>query len=249
MKKILLAVTAFGLFACCNNSKKVQTENAGSEQNVLSAAETSEGWELLFDGKTTKGWHKFNTNTIGAAWKVTDGALGLDTSQKVDWQIKEGGDIATDKEYENFHLKLEWKIAKDGNSGIMIYAVEDPKYKWPWETAPEMQVLDNAGHADSKIIKHRAGDLYDLISATPETVKPHGEWNAVEIISNKGNLEFHLNGTKVVQTVLWDDAWKKMVAASKFKAMPGFGTYKKGRIALQDHGNAVWYRNIKIKSL
>jgi hypothetical protein len=112
-----------------------------------------------------------------------------------------------------------------------------------------MQVLDNAAHPDAKINKHMAADLYDLISSNPQTVKPAGEWNAVEIIANNGSLEFHLNGTKVLGTTMWDDNWKKMVASSKFKEWPDFGTYKKGRIALQDHGDKVWYRNIKIKKM
>ncbi|MFN2440722.1 MAG: DUF1080 domain-containing protein, partial [Chitinophagaceae bacterium] len=116
-------------------------------------------------------------------------------------------------------------------------------------TGPEMQVLDNAGHPDAKITKHRAGDLYDLISVSKETVKPAGEWNTAEIIADKGNLRFRLNGEEVVNTTMWDDVWRTMLANSKFKDMPGFGTFKKGKIALQDHGDNVWYRNIKIRRL
>ncbi|MBP6479149.1 MAG: DUF1080 domain-containing protein, partial [Chitinophagaceae bacterium] len=166
------------------------------------------------------------------------------------WQIKNGGDIVSDEEYENFHLKLEWNIAKDGNSGIIFYIHEDKsKYNWPWETGPEMQILDNNGHPDAKIIKHRAGDLYDLISISKENVKPPGEWNTAEIKCVNGKLDLLLNGENVVSTAMWDAAWKKMVAGSKFKNMPGFGTYKKGRIGLQDHGNEVQFRNIKIRRL
>jgi hypothetical protein len=243
MKKINFLVLLIVIMAGCNSSSEPGTMDATTEKNV-------EEWIPLFDGKSLAGWHSYGKKTVGEAWKVADGLLYLDTTQKEGWQIKGGGDIVTDEEFENFHLKLEWKIAPEGNSGIIFYIHEDTsKYKHAWQTGPEMQVLDNTGHPDSKIIKHRAGDLYDLISSSTETVKPVGEWNAAEIISQNGNLDFFLNGTRVISTVLWTDEWRKMVAGSKFKEWPGFGTYKKGRIALQDHGNTVWYRNIKIKKL
>jgi hypothetical protein len=187
---------------------------------------------------------------VGSAWKVAEGALYLDTSSKQDGKIVGGGDIVTDQEFENFHLKLEWKIAKNGNSGIMFYVNEDTtKYNRPYHTGPEMQVLDNEGHPDNKYPTHRAGDLYDLISCSKETVKPAGEWNQVEIRSLNGKLDFFLNGENVISTTMWDDKWKQMIAKSKFKEWPDFGTYKKGRICLQDHDNQVWYRNIMIRSL
>ncbi len=127
---------------------------------------------------------------------------------------------------------------------------EDPvKFPNTYNSGPEMQVLDNDGHPDAKIHKHRAGDLYDIIPCNKETVKPYGEWNTAEIIADKGNLKLILNGVEVVATTMWDDNWKKLVAGSKFKSMPGFGTFKKGHIALQDHGDEVWYRNIVIKPL
>jgi hypothetical protein len=181
---------------------------------------------------------------------VADGALYLDTSKKAGWQTSGGGDIVTEKEYGNFHLKLDWKIAKNGNSGVIFFVHEDTtRYKYVWNTGPEMQVLDNNGHPDAKIPKHRAGDLYDLISSSSEPVKPAGEWNHAEIVANRGKLDLYLNGVNVVSTTMWDDNWKKLVAGSKFKEYPDFGTYRKGKIALQDHGNMVWFKNIMIKEL
>jgi hypothetical protein len=248
MKLFISTALLAMLFSCNNATETKDTKATGSTTPSVSADTT--GWVSLFDGKTTTGWHTYGKSTIGEAWKVADGNLYLDTTQKDGWQIKGGGDIVSNDEFENFDLKLQWKIAKNGNSGIIFYVHEDTaKYQYVWKTGPEMQVLDNDGHADGKIIKHRAGDLYDLISCSKETVKPVGEWNDAEIISNNGKLDFYLNGTNVVSTTLWDDGWKKLVAGSKFKDMPDFGTYKKGHIALQDHGNAVWYRNIKIKKL
>jgi len=254
-KKLLGLFIAVSLFACNNSTQKSTTTEDSTKHtfmssNTISEQEKTDGWELLFDGQTTRGWHKYGGTPVGAAWKVVDSTLHLEVSEKKDWQILNGGDIVTDDEFENFHLKLEWKIDTGGNSGIMFYVHEDSvKYKWAWETGPEMQVLDNERHSDAKIPKHRAGDLYDLISSTKETVKPALEWNMVEIKCVNGKLDFWLNGENNVSTMLWDDNWKKMVAASKFKIRPDFGVYKKGRIALQDHGNNVWFRNIKIKKL
>jgi hypothetical protein len=221
-----------------------------TEANTLSSIETNEGWQLLFDGNTTNGWHTYGKSGVGAAWKVVDSSLFLDTTYKVSGQSNDGGDIVTNEEFENFHLKVDWKIAPKGNSGIIFYIQEDTtKYKQTWHTGMEMQVLDNTGHADAQINKHRAGDLYDLIASSKEAQKPAGEWNHVEIISKNGKLDFFLNGVNIVSTTLWDDNWSNLIANSKFKDMPGFGTFRKGKIALQDHGDNVWFRNIKIKRL
>ncbi|MBS1567027.1 MAG: DUF1080 domain-containing protein [Bacteroidetes bacterium] len=212
--------------------------------NTLTAAEKKEGWQLLFDGKTTKGWHTYNKPTAEEGWKVADGALYVDTATKTG-----RGDLTSDKEYTNFDLKIDWKIAPKGNSGIIFYVKEDPKYHESYLTGLEMQVLDNDGHNDGKITKHRAGDLYDLVKSSSEPVKPVGQWNTAEIKSKDGKLQLYLNGVLVVSTTLWDDNWWAMVKASKFKAMPDFGKFKTGKIDLQDHGNMVSYRNIKIKTL
>ena len=236
----------FLFLVSCSGSR--QTTAGTSSLNSLSKKEIRDGWELLFDGQTKNGWHVYNNRTDGSAWKVEDGMLMLDPKAKGP-KGEGGGDIITEREFENYHLKLEWKLSEKGNSGVVFQAKEDPKYRWPWQTGPEMQILHNEGHPDGKIIKHRAGDLYDMISSSPETVKPVGEWNLLEIIANKGNLQFHLNGTKVLETTQWDDNWRNMIANSKFKGMPDFGTVKKGAIALQDHGDLVWFRNIKIRPL
>ncbi len=131
-----------------------------------------------------------------------------------------------------------------------FYVQDEPaKYNATYLTGLEMQVVDNNGHPDGKIFKHKAGDLYDLVPSAKEAQKPVGEWNHVEMTSNNGKLDFHLNGEHVVSTTLWDENFNNLVAGSKFKDWKAFAKAKKGHIALQDHGDAVWYRNIKIRRL
>ena len=204
------------------------------------------GFTKLFDGKSTAGWHTYGQTTAGSKWQVEDGTLHF-----VPKSGREGGgDLVTDKEYSNFHLKIDWKVAPKANSGIIFYINEDKaKYSNTYSTGLEMQVLDNDGHPDGKITKHRSGDLYDLIKSSSEPLKPVGEWNTAEIISKNGKLELKLNGVKIVSTTLWDDQFKALIAGSKFANWEGFATFKSGKIALQDHGNEVWYRNILIKEL
>jgi hypothetical protein len=233
------------IFYGCNSSK---INSMNTSPGILTKQEKDAGWQLLFDGKTTNGWHGYGKQSFPTAWKVENGELHLDAAAKRR-DSTQGGDIITDEEFDNFDLKLEWKISKNGNSGIIFFVKEDPAYKNPYYTGPEMQVLDNIGHKDGKIHKHKAGDLYDLIPSTTDASKPVGEWNQVEIISNNGKLDFYLNSQHIVSTTMWDDNWRKMIAASKFNQWPDFGTFKKGRIDLQDHGDDVWFRNIKIKKL
>lgn len=242
MKRIILPLFTAAALLTFQSFVTLKTPKSGCPV----AAKT--GWQPLFDGTTTTGWHSYGTSEAGSAWKVEDGALHLDPEAKK--QGGRGGDLVTDQEFSDFDLKLEWKISPKGNSGVMFYVEEDPsKFHETYYTGPEMQVVDNEGHPDGKIFKHQAGDLYDLISCSKKTVKPVGEWNKSEIRCFKGKLDLFLNGTKVVSTTLWDDNWKKLVAGSKFASMPGFGTFKAGRIALQDHGDEVWYRNIMIRKL
>ncbi|WP_373524602.1 DUF1080 domain-containing protein [Aquiflexum sp.] len=232
---------AFIVFACGGGDKQVHevTETVVEEND----------WESLFDGQTFEGWSKYGGGDVGNAWKVQDGAIYLDAKNKDSWQEGDAGDIVTDEEFDNYHLQVEWKISENGNSGIIFFVSDSGEYPYSFMSGLEMQVLDNDGHPDAKITTHRAGDLYDLIESSEETVKAVGEWNLAEIIAKDGNLELYLNGVMVVSTTMWTPEWDEMVANSKFKDMPGFGKYKKGKIALQDHGDEVWFRNIRIKRL
>lgn len=244
MQRLILYSFLFSFLFSCKSSK---TSTSGTE---LSSMEKNEGWKTLFDGKSSKGWHRYGGGKIDSAWKTTEGMLWIDVAAKKSNNVQGDWDIVTDEEYENFDLQVEWKISTNGNSGILFLVHEDkPKYNWPWETGPEMQVLDNNGHPDAKIIKHRAADLYDLVSCKKETVKAAGEWNLARIHLLNGKLDLYLNGENVVSVMLWDDNWKKLVANSKWKGYPDFTSYHKGHIGLQDHGNDVYFRNIKIKRL
>lgn len=247
MNQFMNLLFAATLFTACSSSKVTTTS---AQPNTLTKQEKKEGFQLLFDGSTTSGWHTYGYNTAGNAWAVSHGAISLNMATKNNWTKNESHDLVTNEEYENFHFSYDWKIGTNGNSGVIFLVNEDKaKFRNTYQTGPEMQVIDNNGHPDAKNIKHRAGDLYDLISSSSEPAKPALEWNHAEIILNKGKLDFYLNGVHIINTTMWDDNWKKMVAGSKFKSMPAFATFTKGRIALQEHGEEVWFRNLKIRKL
>lgn len=247
MKKITTITAAVMLLAACNSSStNTTTEDttAAVADTTMQSSQTDTAWVSLFDGTTLNGWHVFG-NPASGKWGADSEAIHLGSSAK-----GEDGDLVSDNSYDNFDLKLDWKIAKGGNSGILFYVQDDKaKYEDTYKTGPEMQVLDDERNDDNKIPSHHAGSLYDMIQATPGAVKPAEEWNSAEIVSNNGKLDFYLNGVHVVNTTIWDDSWNKMVAGSKFKQWPAFGTFKDGHIALQDHGFDVWYKNIMIKKL
>ena len=228
--RAITIVTFFALSSCQSSTPMVSYND-------------SEGWVSLFDGKSLKGWHGYLNEEIGAGWQIADGTFYLDKSKG------EGGDLVTDMEFENFEFSLEWKIQDCGNSGIFFNIVEDPQYKYPWLTGPEMQILDDKCHPDAKIDTHRAGDLYDMIETSIPTVLPAGSWNSIKIRSMNGDMTFWQNGKEVVNFTMHNEDWDKMVAQSKFKSMPAFGKSKRGRIGLQDHGDMVWFRNLKVRVL
>jgi Domain of Unknown Function (DUF1080) len=207
-------------------------------------------WQKLTDGKTFANWHVYNKagQPIPDKWAIVDGAMSYVAVGKGNPQ---GDDLISDKEYENFELELDWKIAEGGNSGIFYAVHEDAKYKVPYLTSPEIQVLDNERHPDAKAGKdgnRKAGSLYDMIpSASP--AKPANEWNHVKIMKNKGEVTVWQNGTLAEKFPTEGAEWQKMVENSKFKTWEGFGKYPKGHIGLQDHGNPVAFKNVKIKEL
>jgi len=229
----------------------VKATPAPIPHNTLTESEKADGWKLLFDGETTNGWRNFKQQDIGSSWKVIDGTLTLDSKKRDDgsWQAANGGDIITEGTYKDYDLRLEWKIAPCGNSGVIFNAVEADQYDYVWNTGPEMQILDNTCHPDARFDTHRAGCLYDLLAPEYETVKPAGQWNKMRIHSKEGKVKFWLNGRQVISFEMFTPEWNKMIQNSKFKDMPDFGQAKEGHISLQDHGDPVWFRNIKIKEL
>lgn len=247
---LLMGIAIYFSFNCSGQKATASSSGGSISQasvNNLSNQEKKDGWKLLFDGKSTSGWHSYGRAIPGPSWKVADGTIYYDTT---DERKIHDRDLVTNNEYENFDLKYEWKIAPKGNSGLLFDVNEDTaKYRQTYFTGLEMQVIDNNGHPDAKNPKHRAGDLYDLIPVSKETVRPVEEFNDAQITLNHGKLDLYLNGTHVVSTTIWDDNWNQLVAASKFKSMPGFAKTTKGRIALQSHGSMVWFRNLKIKEL
>ena len=210
-------------------------------EKKLTSKEKKEGYVLLFNGINTDGWHRYLGQDAGC-WRVNDGVLQADTS------AQGKADLVTNDEYENFELKLDWKIPVGGNSGIIFPVHEDPAYHETYLTGMEMQVLDDKNAEDNKKANHLAGSLYDMI-APAYPAKPAEEWNSVVIRKLDGHITFWLNGKKVVEVQMGSPEWNDLVQKSKFRKWKAFGTYPKGHIALQFHGAAVAFRNIMIKQL
>jgi hypothetical protein len=264
MKRLFVFVLLIGLaiagsqvfYSCKSTVKKADTVStveavAVDSNNSLTAQEKTEGWELMFDGKSTKGWRKYDTTVFPAAgWAADSGTLHCIGSGMGEAGGK-GGDILYDKKFKDFDLKLEWKLSKGGNSGVFYFVQEIPGEQ-SWKSGCEMQILDNINHLDARLGKNgdrQAGSLYDLVPAVPQNAKPIGEWNTAEIVVYQGTVVHFQNGEKVVEYHIGTPDWTKLVKGSKFKDFPEFGKYKEGYILLQDHGNDVWFRHMRIKPM
>lgn len=211
---------------------------AGDTPPSLTAAERAAGWRLLFDGRTTTGWRGYGRSDMPAGWVVRDGMLVRES---------QAGDIITTDRFGNFELALEWMVREGGNSGVFYRAVEssDPIYF----SAPEMQVLDDARHRDGQSPLTSAGAAYGLYAAPRGVVKPAGEWNSARVVANGNHVQHWLNDVKVADYHLHSADWKARVAASKFREWPAYGQAAEGHIGLQEHGDWVAFRNIKIRKL
>lgn len=248
MKKLLfIALIGILILSCKEKEGKAKGEETAAKTEKQKEANE---WTVLFDGTSFDHWKGYATNKVPSSWKLEDGTMIFYPPKER--KKNETFDIVTKKSYVNFVLSLEWKISEGGNSGVFWGIKEGGKFDKPYQTGPEIQVLDNAKHPDAKNgTTHQAGALYDLMAPTVDATKPVGEWNSYVITvdhkANKANVI--LNGKEIVAFSLSGPEWDEMIVGSKFDGWEGFGKFTLGKIGLQDHGDIVAYRNIKIKSL
>lgn len=256
-KLILILILGVGLLiSSCQSSEDDQANQSQADEdtavNTLTEAEKEEGWSSLFDGEDpSEHWRGYCNDAFpDSGWTVEDNAIKVMGTGA--GEAGGGGDIITKEKYSDFELQLEWKVEEGGNSGIFYLAEEMCDEGEPiWKSAPEYQILDNENHPDAELGEdgnRQAASLYDMIPAEPQNANPHGEWNTARVLVYQGTVVHFQNGEKVLEYHLWTDDWEEMVANSKFEEFSGFeDVAKEGYIGLQDHGNDVWFRNIKIK--
>jgi hypothetical protein len=260
-----MIVCAAVLSSCLGKGNKAQ---ATDEEGSAVEAVADENVVVLFDGSSTEGWRGYNKEALPSRWSIEDGALKVSGSGTGEGQSGQGGDIIFDRKFTNFELTFEYKVAKGSNSGVFFYAKELPG-RPIYISSPEYQVLDNENHPDAKLGKdgnRKSASLYDMIPAVPQNAKPFGEWNTGGIMVYKGTVVHYQNGEAVVEYHLWTPEWNALINASKFReGNPNWadsfelltskmgkddaGNLEGGYIGLQDHGDDVWFRNIKVKIL
>jgi len=228
-RSILFSSAFLGLFA----SLSLAGDEGGP--NTLTAAEKEAGWRLLFDGEDLSEWRNYRADDIDDKWVVEDGAFTLTG--------RGGGDIITREQFGAFEFKVDYRISKGGNSGLMYHVTEEEKK--PWQTGPEVQILDNAKGKDAQ----KAGWLYQLYAADTDATNPAGEWNTIHLVITPEKCVRYMNGVKYVEYDKGSEEWDQRVADSKFSRFENFGEAEKGHICLQDHGNVVSFRNVKIKPM
>lgn len=225
----------------------VATTQAPASQASMSQVRTSQAepaanehsWQVLFDGSNLDAWRTFKQTKLHPNWQIVDGALTLTAAG--------GGDILTKEQYQDFELQLEWQISEGGNSGVFILADETGPYIY--SHAPEIQILDNERHSDNKLDNHRSGSLYDMIAAPAASQKAAGAWNQLTIRLFKGHLQVWQNKLQTVDVQIGSPQWQQLVSNSKFANWQGFASATAGHIGLQDHGDKVAFKHIRIRKL
>lgn len=218
--------------------------DANATPNTLTKKEKKAGWQILFDGKNIHGWHGYNMQGFPDSWAIEDGSFTMTTEG-----MAESQDIVTDKTYKNFALSLEFKLTKGANSGVIFQVAEDPKYKFPYETGPEFQVIDHNNWPDSLANWQKCGANYAMYPPKITDYKPFGEWNRILLVVNGNHVTQILNGSIVVEYDKYSDEWKNLRESGKWASYPDYGKFDEGCISLQNHGSKVYYRNIKIKEI
>lgn len=250
MKNLLSIVLLTLLVLGCKEKAKETEEKATDAMAKTEMEVPQDDWKVIFDGKTFDGWHEYRKEGVSENWKIEDGAMVFYPPK--DGKKGESYNLISENEYTDFVLSIEWKIAEAGNSGIFWAIKELPELSKPYETGPEIQVLDNDKHPDGKNgTSHQAGALYDMVSPSEDVTKPIGEWNLCELtINHKTNMGIVvLNDVEVVNFPVNNPEWGEMVSKSKFADWEHFAKYTTGKIGVQDHGDGVAFRNIKIKEL
>ncbi|HAQ20546.1 MAG TPA: DUF1080 domain-containing protein [Prolixibacteraceae bacterium] len=213
-----------------------------STPNTLAAAEKKKGWSLLFDGKTMSGWHGFNLKGFPDCWVIENGVFTTTTKGG-----REDLDIITDREYRNYALSLDFKMTKGTNSGVIFQVAEDSKYKYPYESGPEFQIIDQANWPDPLKDWQICGANYAMYPPKSLPSKPIGEWNHLMLVVDGNHVTQIINGVIVVQYEKYTDEWKKLRSSGKWANFPDYGKFDEGYISLQNHGTQAWYYNIKLK--
>ena len=222
----------------------MSAEDGSTVANTLTAEERDAGWTLLFNGDDLDAWRGYRMDRVPDGWSVDEGTIRFLPPKE---EGAKRSDLITRKLYGDFELQLEWKLAPGGNSGIMFRVTED--HLRSYFTGPEMQILDDDKHRDGRKPETSVGSNYALHSPVREVARAIGEWNTVLIRAQGPHIELWLNGEKIVEYELWSEDWERRVAASKFRQWPRYGRNTSGHVALQDHGDELSFRNLKIRRL